>query len=80
MIEDEEITYNINFIFYSNTFFISIDTFEPAQARHRTTKSTIVLIEAGLEIKYLKAIFQDMEQYYRVYSYTLWQVINYIKL
>lgn len=52
MIEDEEITYSINFIF-SNTFFISIDTFEPAQARHRTTKSTIVLIEAGLEIKYL---------------------------
>ena len=65
---------------FINTFFISIDTFEPAQARRRTTKSMIVLIEAGLEIKYLKAIFRDMEQYYRVYSYTLWQVINYIKL
>jgi hypothetical protein len=66
--------------FILTPFFILIDTFEPAQAQHRTTKSTIVLIEAGLEIKYLKAIFQDMEQYYRVYSYTLWQVINYIKL
>jgi hypothetical protein len=40
--------------FILTPFFISIDTFEPAQARHRTTKSTIVLIEAGLEIKYLK--------------------------
>ena len=39
--------------FILTPFFISIDTFEPAQARHRTTKSTIVLIEAGLEIKYL---------------------------
>lgn len=76
MIDHEE-TYSINFIL---TPFLSPNTLESAQPQYKKTKSMIILIESGLEIKYLKAIFQDMSNniefiVYFVAGHQLYQTI-----
>ena len=76
MIDDEEITLCIIIYF---TFilirFISIGVLEPAQTQNTTT-STILIIARRYGGKIYKIVFLYMEQYYRVYSYTLWLLIT----